>query len=135
MAAFSKKDHILMRKLTKEQKINIYKKRKAGATINALANEYSLRKESIKYLLRLIDQHGYDILHEGYCRRYSKEEKEKAILEVLEQNKSIGETAIKYGLSSKTALTNWIKSYIQNDYHVVEKKRGRPAHTFHKASN
>ena len=50
----------------------------------------------------MIYRHGYDILHEGCCRRYSKEEKEKAILEVLEQNKSIGETAIKYGLSSKT---------------------------------
>ncbi|WP_075878253.1 helix-turn-helix domain-containing protein [Merdibacter massiliensis] len=115
-----------MRKLTREQKIELYEKRLAGATISELSKEFALRKEGVKYLLRLINMHGYSILRDGHCRHYTKEMKEQAILEVLNDKKSIGETAIKYGLSSKTALTNWVKDYQNNGDRVVERKRGRP---------
>lgn len=115
-----------MRKLSREQKIELYEKRQAGITINALAKEYGLRKEGVKYLIRLIDVHGYDILRNGRSRHYPVKLKEQAIREVLNENKSIGSTAIKYGLSSKTALTKWIKDYIRNGNTVIEHKRGRP---------
>ena len=51
-----------MRKLTKEQKIELYQKRQTGATIGELSKAYALRKEGVKYLIRLIDEHGYGIL-------------------------------------------------------------------------
>ena len=118
-----------MKKLTREQKIMLYEQRRLGATITELSKTFHLRREGVKYLIRLIDMHGYGILRDGNCRRYSKEFKEQAILEVLTEQKSIGETAIKYGLSSKTALTKWVKDYQANGNQVVERKRGRPSKT------
>ncbi len=115
-----------MRKLTKNQKVELYEKRQAGATIGELSRAYALRKEGIKYLIRLIDTHGYGILRDGHCRKYSAQIKKQAVLEVLKEEKSIGETAIKYGLSSKTALTKWVKDYQENGNQIVERKRGRP---------
>ena len=106
-----------MRKLTKNQKVELYEKRQAGATIGELSRAYALRKEGIKYLIRLIDTHGYGILRDGHCRKYSAQIKKQAVLEV---------TAIKYGLSSKTALTKWVKDYQENGNQIVERKRGRP---------
>ena len=115
-----------MRKLTKNQKVELYEKRQAGATIGERSRAYALRKEGIKYLIRLIDTHGYGILRDGHCRKYSAQIKKQAVLEVLKEEKSIGETAIKYGLSSKTALTKWVKDYQENGNQIVERKRGRP---------
>ena len=115
-----------MRKLTKNQKVELYEKRQAGATIGELSRAYALRKEGIKYLIRLIDTHGYGILRDGHCRKYSAQIKKQAVLEVLKEEKSIGETGIKYGLSSKTALTKWVKDYQENGNQIVERKRGRP---------
>ena len=57
-----------MKKLTREQKIEVYEKRKQGMTIQELSSCYGLRKEGIKYLIRLIDQHGYQILRDGHSR-------------------------------------------------------------------
>ena len=34
-------------------------------------------------------------------------------------------TALIYGLSSAGMLINWIRSYKENGYNIVEKKRGR----------
>ena len=115
-----------MRQLTKNQKVELYEKRQSGATIGELSRAYALRKEGIKYLIRLIDTHGYGILRDGHCRKYSAQIKKQAVLEVLKEEKSIGETAIKYGLSSKTALTKWMKDYQENGNQIVERKRGRP---------
>ena len=42
------------------------------------------------------------------------------------QKHSVTETAIEYGLPSKSILFQWIKSYKENGYTIVEKKRGRP---------
>ena len=115
-----------MKKLTREQKIEGYEKRKQGMTIQELSSCYGLRKEGIKYLIRLIDQHGYQILRDGHSRSYPAALKEAAVREVLEKGESIGRTAIKYGLSSKTALTNWIRQYRREGNQIIVKKRGRP---------
>ena len=51
-----------MAKLTREQKIEIYKKRKAGESIMALSKQYDINYGNVKYLVKLIDRHGEDIL-------------------------------------------------------------------------
>lgn len=38
---------------------------------------------------------------------------------------SITAVAIDIGLSSRGILANWIKSYVENGYNIVEKKRGQ----------
>ena len=51
-----------MTKLTRNQKLEIYHKRKSGVTISSLSIQYGINKKIICYLVRLIDKHGEDIL-------------------------------------------------------------------------
>ncbi len=51
-----------MSKLSYEDKINIYRDRKAGISIIKLSKKYKIRDNHIKYLIRLVDKHGLDIL-------------------------------------------------------------------------
>ncbi len=74
-------------------------------------------------MIRLIDRHGIDILRNGKNRVYSKELKLEIINKVLVDNQSIRATAIEYGLSSKGMLDNWIHSYKENGYDIIERKK------------
>lgn len=114
-----------MSKLTLKQKKEIYTKRNEGYSFSQLSQIYSVREDNIRYLCRLIDYHGFGILRDGKIRVYSNELKEQIINEVLIDRQSITLTSLKYGLSSNGILVNWIKSYKENDYTVVNRKKGR----------
>lgn len=119
-----------MSKLTREQKEEIYHKRKTGVTIKKLEKEYRIKEGKIRYLIRLMDQHGEGILRKDKNRKYSPKMKEEMINKVIIHHQSIISTAIEYGLSSDGLLNHWIKSYRENGYVIVEKTRGRqPAMT------
>lgn len=45
---------------------------------------------------------------------------------------SVISTSIKYGLTSSGLLFNWIRSYKENNYVIVEKTRGRKPNTMTK---
>ncbi len=77
-------------------------------------------------MIKLIDEHGEDILRKDKNRHYSPLLKEEIINKVLHQHHTIMSTAIEYGLSSDGILFNWIKSYKENGYVIVERKKGRP---------
>ena len=68
-----------MSKLTYQDKINIYIERKQGNSIVNISKKYSVRTDVIKYLIRLIDKNGYDILRTNKNRIFSIEEKERII--------------------------------------------------------
>ena len=53
-----------MSKLTRENKIEIFERRKMGETISSLAKTFNIRESNIKYLIALIKKHGYNILRE-----------------------------------------------------------------------
>lgn len=114
-----------MSKLTNDQRQEIYRKRKQGMTISGLAKLYKVNKHTIKYLIRLLDRHGEDVLRKRKNRYYSPELKLEIINKVSMEHRSINETAIEYGLLNTGILCNWIKSYKENGYTIVEKKRGR----------
>lgn len=114
-----------MAKLTNEQKIEIYNKRKMGYTLNMLSTEYNINVHGIEYLVRLIDKNGFDVLRKDRNRYYSPKFKEKALRRVFIDGESITAVAIDIGLSSRGILTNWIKSYVENGYNIIEKKRGQ----------
>ena len=114
-----------MSKLSYKDKISIYRKREEGKTIKELSIEYSVSETTIKYLVRLIDMHGSDIIKPSKNRYYSIEEKRRIINRILINNESIWSVAIDEGLLSKGLLVNWIKNYKENDYNIVERKRGR----------
>ena len=121
-----KEVHFKMSILTREQKIEIYEKRKLGKSIQELSKEYYIRSDNIKYLIRLIDRHGSHVLRKDKNNYYSPDLKEEMINKVLLENHSIAFTAIEYGLSSGGMLHNWIKSYKENGYVIIERKQGRP---------
>lgn len=114
-----------MSKLSYEDKINIYDERKQGNSVVNISKKYNVRKDVIKYLIRLIDKHGYDILRTNKNRSFSSEEKERIINRVLINNESACSVAIDEGLLSQGMLQNWIKKYNDMGYNIVERKRGR----------
>ncbi len=115
-----------MSKLTYEDKINIYNERKKGNTLSNLSKKYGVTDDVIKFLIRLIDKHGYDILRTNKNRYFPSYEKERIINRVLLNNESAYYVAVDEGLLSCGMLRIWIKNYKEMGYNIVERKRGRP---------
>ena len=78
-----------MSKLIREDKIEIYERRKKGETISSLAKDFNIDESKIKYLISLIRKHGYNILRNGKNRVYSKDFKLHTINRVLVNHESI----------------------------------------------
>ena len=112
-----------MAKLTNEQKIEIYERRLKGETLPSLALKFNVNIHNIKYLIRLLNKHGYSILRNDKNKYYSKEFNEIAINRVLIKKESLKFVAVELGLSSIGILHNWIKKYKENCYNVIEKKK------------
>lgn len=114
-----------MSKLTREDRIEIYERRKNGETISSLAKSFNIHESKIKYLIVLIKKHGYDILRNGKNRYYSREFKLQTINRVLINHESINSVALDIGLVSAGILHNWLSKFKENGYNVIEKKKGR----------
>ena len=114
-----------MSKLTREDKIEIYERRKNGETISSLAKDFDVQESNIKYLIALIEKHGYDILRNDKNRVYSKDFKLQIINRILVNHESVNSVAIDVGLASSGLLHNWLSKFKENGYNVIEKKRGR----------
>ena len=112
-------------KLTRENKIEIYERRKKGETISSLAKSFNVYKSTINYLIALIEKHGYDILRNDKNKYYSKEFKLQTINRVLVNFESARSVAIDIGLIFRGILDNWLSKFKENGYNVIEKKRGR----------
>ena len=73
-----------MSKLSYEDKIKIYQERKQGNTIKNISKKYGVRIDGIKYLVRLIDKHGFDILRTNKNRKFTSYEKEQITTQPVE---------------------------------------------------
>ena len=116
---------VFMSKLKREDKIEIYERRKNGETISSLAKDFDVQESNIKYLIALIEKHGYDILRKDKNRVYSKDFKLQIINRILISHESVNSVAIDIGLLAPTILHNWLSKFKENGYNVIEKKRGR----------
>lgn len=114
-----------MSKLRYNDKINIYKDKKKGLSYKTISLKYKTQDNHIKYIVRLIDKHGYSILKKKRNNKYSIIEKERIINRVLLNNESVFSVSIDEGLLSDSMLFNWIKNYKEMGYNIVERKRGR----------
>ena len=115
-----------MSKLSYEDKINLYNDWKMGSSMTLLSKKYNIAIPGVRYLCRLIDRHGIDILRTSKNKEHPKYEKEEAINRVLINGEAVWAVALDMGLLSKGMLINWIKKYKENGYNIVERKRGRP---------
>ena len=57
-----------MSKLSYEDKIDIYYKKKNGQSRKSIASEYNIRDCTVVYLVRLIDKHGFNIIIAVYTK-------------------------------------------------------------------
>ena len=109
-----------------ELKKEIYRKRCEGYGVAFLSKKYGLAKSKIQYLCSLVDKHGLEVLGHKYTN-YSPEYKLSAINRVLVNGENINAVSLELGLTNRSILDQWIKSYIENGYNVVTKKKGRPS--------
>ena len=114
-------------KLSFELKLEIYEKHLAGYSFNYLADEYHLADTTVRHFCNLADRHGTDILRRSKKKTYSNQFKLNAINRVLIGHESSKSVAVDLGLSCNGMVTTWIKSYIENGYNIVTKKKGRPS--------
>lgn len=105
-----------------ELKKEIYEKHCEGYGCRFLSKIYGIPRERIRYFCKLIDKHGLDAIRHKYID-YSPELKLTAINRVLSDGEYVNSVAIDIGLPTDSLLRQWIKSYIENGYNVVTKKK------------
>ena len=110
-----------------ELKKEIYEKHCEGYGSGYLSKIYGLDASQIRYMCRLINKHGLDVIRHKNQTAYTAENKLAAIYRVLENGEPVEVVAIDIGLTNSSILRQWIKSYIENGYNVVTKKKGRPS--------
>ena len=113
-------------KLSFEDKKSIYNLHLQGYGYRTIAAIFEVDDTSIEYICVLADKHGIEKLQHSHTF-YSKEFKLNAIHRVLTDGDSVWSVATDIGLPSKSILRKWIKSYVDNGYNVVTKKKGRPS--------
>ena len=87
-------------KLTYEDKVQIYELRKQGQTFNQLSKRFGVDASGLRYMTRLIDRYGINIIKKGKNRYYSPKLKREMIDKVLLEDRSQQSVCLDYGLSN-----------------------------------
>lgn len=98
---------------TKEQKYEILKEIELGnMPIENTCRKFNIHPETYRKWKFLYDNYGLEALEESKTwKRYSKELKEMAVLEYLNEQDSQINICRKYAISSDSVLRQWIKRY------------------------
>ena len=64
-------------KLNYEDKVQIYELRKQGQSFKQLSKRFGVDISGLKYMMKLIDRYGIDIVKKGMNRYYSSELKQQ----------------------------------------------------------
>ena len=64
-------------KLNYEDKVQIYELRRQGQSFKQLSKRFGVDVSGLKYMMKLIDRYGIDIVKKGMNRHYSPELKQQ----------------------------------------------------------
>ena len=79
---------VFIMKLIYEDKVQIYELRKHGQTFNQLSKRFGVDASGLKYMTRLIERYGIEIIKKGKNCYYSPELKQEMIDKVLLEGRS-----------------------------------------------
>lgn len=83
---------------------------------------YKVHPSNVWYFISLIDKHGLSILEHSY-QSYSDDFKLEVIRKALTFKQSINSISLEYALPSPGMVSNWLRSYRENGYTIVTKKK------------
>ena len=112
-------------KLTYEDKVQIYELRKQGESFKRLSKRFGVDASGLRYMTRLIERYGIEIIKKGKNRYDSPELKQEMIDKVLLEDRSQQSVSLDYCLPSGGMLPNWIAQYKKTGYTLLEKRGGR----------
>lgn len=115
-------------KISNELKIELIKKvLEENESIRSIAKEYGISKSALTtWKKKYIELGEESITTSGKNKHYSKEVREKAVLEYLNGQSSLFDICKHYKISSVSVLNYWIRDYRKNrdlDGNIIRRKK------------
>ena len=101
-------------KLSNEDKVQIYELRKQGQNFKQLSKRFGVNASGLKYMVKLIDCYGIEIVKKGKNRYYSPELKQEIIDKVLREGRLQDRVSLDYALPNRGMPPNWLAQYKKN---------------------